>query len=46
MAHLSLEPGRRVGEIMNMLYEKRIEDGPYSEDEAYTALDAWAAEEG
>ena len=46
MAHLSLEPGRRVGEIMNMLYEKRIEDGPYSEDEAYTALDAWAAEQG
>ena len=44
MAHLGLEPGRQVGELMKMLYERRIDDGPYSEDEAYEMLDRWAEE--
>ena len=43
MAHLGLEPGRQVGELMKMLYERRVDDGPYSEDEAYEMLDQWAA---
>ena len=46
MEHLNLEPGRQVGEIMKMLYEKRIDDGPYSEEEAYELLDTWVAEQG
>ncbi len=43
MRHLGLKPSRRVGEIMNMLLERRIEDGPYTEEEAYAILDAWKA---
>ena len=46
MEHLNLEPGRQVGEIMKMLYEKRIEDGPYTEEEAFALLDEWSAEQG
>ena len=41
MEHLSLEPGRQVGEIMRMLYERRVEDGPYSEEQAYEFIDEW-----
>jgi poly(A) polymerase len=44
MAHLGLDPGPEVGEVMKMLYERRIEDGPFTEDEAYALLDEWAAE--
>ncbi len=44
MAHLGLDPGPEVGEVMKMLYERRIEDGPFTEDEAYVLLDEWAAE--
>ncbi len=43
MAHLGLEPGPVVGEAMAMLLEHRIEQGPYSVEEAYLLLDAWAA---
>ncbi|MCB1246055.1 MAG: HDIG domain-containing protein, partial [Acidimicrobiia bacterium] len=43
MAHLGLEPSRTVGEIMHMLLERRIEDGPYSEEAAYEMLDEWQA---
>jgi poly(A) polymerase len=42
MAHLDLEPGPVVGEIMEMLLERRIEDGPYTEEQAYRLLDEWA----
>jgi len=28
---------------MNMLLEHRIEDGPYTAEEAYEMLDAWKA---
>ncbi len=41
MEHLGLEPGRQVGEIMRMLYQRRIEDGPYSEAQAYEMIDQW-----
>jgi len=43
MRYLGLEPSRQVGEIMNMLLEHRIEDGPYTAEEAYEMLDAWKA---
>lgn len=41
MEHLGLEPGPAIGEIMDLLLEKRIEDGPYSEEEAFAMLDRW-----
>jgi poly(A) polymerase len=44
MAHLRIPPGPLVGEALSHLMELRIERGPVSEDEAYAALDAWAAE--
>jgi hypothetical protein len=43
MEHLGLEPGRTVGELMKMLTERRIEDGPYTEEEAYAMLDEWTS---
>ena len=41
MEYLGLEPSRTVGEIMGLLYERRIEDGPYTAEEAYRMLDEW-----
>jgi poly(A) polymerase len=41
MKYLGLKPSREVGEIMDMLLEHRIEEGPYSEAEAYAMLDQW-----
>jgi len=43
MRHLGMQPSRAVGEIMNALLEKRIEEGPYTEEEAYATLDEWKA---
>jgi poly(A) polymerase len=43
MAHLGIDPGPLVGEALAMLMERRLDDGPMSEDEAFAALDAWAA---
>lgn len=43
MEYLGIEPSRQVGQIMNMLLEKRIEDGPYTEEEAFALLDEWRA---
>ena len=44
MEYLGLEPGPRIGEIMDMLLERRIDDGPYSEEEAFALLDSWVGE--
>ena len=41
MAHLGLEPGPAVGEIMRMLTDHRLDHGPYSVDDAYEMLDRW-----
>jgi len=46
MAYLGISPSRQVGEIMDMLLERRLEDGPYTPDEAYALLDQWKAEQG
>lgn len=46
MAYLGLSPGPAVGEIMTILLERRIEDGPYSKTEAYDIARAWALEKG
>ena len=44
MEYLDLSPGRTVGEIMKMLTEYRIDNGPYTEEEAFAMLDEWASE--
>ena len=44
MEYLGIRPSRQVGEIMDLLLEKRIEDGPYSEAEAFELLDQWRGE--
>src|SRR5690606_17107686 len=38
MDYLGIEPGPRVGEIMDMLLERRIEDRHDSEDEAFAMV--------
>jgi poly(A) polymerase len=42
MKHLGIEPGPVVGEIMDMLLEYRLDEGPFSEEEALKLVDEWA----
>ncbi len=46
MSYLGMEPGPAVGEVMDILLEKRIEDGPYPAREAYEIARDWAIEQG
>lgn len=46
MSYLGIEPGPKVGEIMNILLERRIDEGPYGTREAYEIVRAWATEQG
>lgn len=46
MDYVGMEPGPKVGEIMGILLEKRIDDGPYTQREAYEVVRAWALEQG
>jgi poly(A) polymerase len=46
MAYLDLKPSREVGDIMDMLLEHRIENGPYTEAEAFEILDGWRQANG
>ena len=46
MGYLRMEPGPLVGEIMGILLEKRIDEGPYTPAEAYRLARAWAVEKG
>jgi poly(A) polymerase len=46
MAYLGIEPGPTVGEIMDVLLERRIEEGPYPRSEAYEVVRRWALEQG
>ena len=41
MEFLGLPPGPIIGEVMEMLYERRIEQGPFSEEEAYETVRTW-----
>lgn len=43
MSYLGLEPGPAVGEIMGILTEYRIENGPYDRTKALELLDKWQA---
>lgn len=46
MAYLGIDPGPQVGTIMDILLEKRIEDGPYDRSQAFTAARQWAIGQG
>ena len=46
IVYLGIRPGPQVGEIMDMLLERRIEDGEYSVAEAYAMTREWAREHG
>ncbi|HET9259356.1 MAG TPA: CCA tRNA nucleotidyltransferase [Acidimicrobiia bacterium] len=46
MAYLGMDPGPKVGEITEILLEKRIEDGPYPQHEAYSIAREWAMSQG
>lgn len=43
---LGIKPGPMVGQVMDMLLERRIEEGPYSEEEAYEMVRVFAQEQG
>ncbi len=46
MAYLGIPPGPQVGEILDALLERRIEEGPYPAEEAFEYARAWAVEHG
>lgn len=46
MAHLGLEPGPLIGEAWNYLLERRVEQGPLSEEQGYALLQQWARTKG
>lgn len=46
MGYLDIKPGPQVGEIMGVLLEKRIDDGPYDAEEAYSIARDWAIGKG
>ncbi|HJU52210.1 MAG TPA: CCA tRNA nucleotidyltransferase [Acidimicrobiia bacterium] len=41
MDFLGIKPGPLVGEIMDLLYERRIEEGPFTEEEALAMVKEW-----
>jgi poly(A) polymerase len=46
MGYLGIQPGPAVGEIMDLLLERRIEEGPYPAEEAYRLAREWAVGKG
>ncbi len=46
MDHLGVKPGRVVGDALDFLLEARLDEGPISETDAYSRLDAWARDHG
>lgn len=44
--YLGITPGPIVGDVMDMLLERRIEDGPYSRADAYAMTREWAIGHG
>ena len=42
MKHLKLEPGKKVGEALNMLLEAKLDDKIKTKEESYKMLDEWA----
>jgi poly(A) polymerase len=46
ISYLGIRPGPMIGEVMDMLLERRIEDGEYGAAEAYSMTRQWAREHG
>jgi poly(A) polymerase len=46
MAYLGLDPGPMVGEVLEMLLEHRIDEGPYPPTQAYEMARDWALSRG
>lgn len=46
MSYLDMEPGPKVGEIMKLLLEKRIDEGPFTRRDAFDVTRRWAIEQG
>jgi hypothetical protein len=46
MSYLGIKPGPLVGEIMRMLLERRIEDGPYGTADGYAMVREFAIDRG
>ncbi|MBW3667280.1 MAG: CCA tRNA nucleotidyltransferase [Actinobacteria bacterium] len=46
MDYLGIGPGPRVGEVLELLLERRIEEGPYPPAAAYAMAREWAIEAG
>lgn len=46
MGYLGISPGPQVGQVMELLTEYRIEEGPYEPTEAYRLVREWALAQG
>lgn len=46
MAYLGIGPGPKIGDIMGLMLERRIDEGPYSVAEAYEMAREWAIAQG
>ena len=46
MEYLGIGPGPRIGDIMGLMLERRIEEGPYTVGEAYAMVRDWAIDQG
>jgi poly(A) polymerase len=46
MEYLGIGPGPRIGDIMGLMLERRIEEGPYTVGEAYAMVREWAIDQG
>jgi poly(A) polymerase len=46
MEYLGISPGPRIGDIMSLMLERRIDEGPYSVNAAYEMVRDWAIEGG
>ena len=46
MGYLGIGPGPRIGDIMGLMLERRIEEGPYTATQAYAMVRDWAMSKG
>ena len=46
MEYLGIGPGPEIGDIMGLMLERRIDDGPYGVGEAYAMVRDWAMTQG
>ena len=46
MAYLGIGPGPNIGDIMELMLERRIDEGPYGAAEAYAMVREWAMARG